>query len=184
MTAKKIFFVTGRDEKVQEAEAILQMDVEQIRLHVPEIQSLDVVKVVREKAKAAARLSGCTVVVDDTGLYIEALNGLPGALSSHFLDSLHNSGVLRILRGEKNRRAAVRTAVGLCAPGEEPVVFVGETRGSIALEERGTRNFGFDPVFIPDGSHKTYAEMTLADKNKISHRKGAFEKLKHYLSKS
>jgi XTP/dITP diphosphohydrolase len=181
---EKLFFVTGRDEKVREAEAILQTDVEQIKLDVPEIQSTDVVEVVREKAKAAARLSGRTVVVDDTGIHIDALNGFPGALSKPFLDSLHNKGILRVLRDEKDRRAVVRTAVGLCSPGSEPLVFVGEVEGSIALEERGTGNFGFDPIFVPKGSQKTYAEMTLREKNEISHRRRALDKLKHHLSLS
>lgn len=180
----KLFFVTGRDEKVREAEAILGMDVEQIRLDVPEIQSTDVVEVVKEKAKAAARLSGRTVVVDDTGVYIDALNGFPGALSRPFLDTLHNRGILDILRDEKDRRTVVRTAVGLCSPGGEPLVFVGEVEGEIATEERGTGNFGFDPIFIPAGQKKTYAEMTLREKNEISHRRRAFDKLKHHLSLS
>ena len=179
---EKLFFVTGRDHKVREAEAILDMDVEQVKLDVPEIQSTDVVEVVKEKAKAAARLSGRTVVVDDTGVYIDALNGFPGALSRPFLDTLHNKGILNILRDEKNRKTLVRTAVGLCSPGSEPLVFVGEVRGSIALEERGTGGFGFDPIFVPDGSQKTYAEMTLAEKNEISHRRKAFDKLKEHLS--
>ena len=182
MKINKLTFVTRSKHKIKEARAIVDgIEIEQLVLDVPEIQSIDVEEVVREKAKTAAKMADRAVVVEDTGLYIEAFNGFPGALIKHVIDSIGNKGILKLLDGESNRAATAKVALAFCEPNSEPIVFVGETKGHIATEERGDSGFGFDPIFIPDGCMQTYAEMGPENKNKISHRKKALEKLKAYL---
>lgn len=183
MKEKELIFVTRNKKKVKEARDIFKdIKIEQLALDVPEIQSMNIEDVAREKAKSAADIVGKAVIVEDTGLHLSAFDGFPGALVRYVVDYMGNNNILRILDGEENRAAVAKTVIALCEPGSEPIIFVGEKRGDIASAARGAR-FGFDPIFIPDGYDQTYAEMTIDLKNRISHRKIAFEKLREYLLK-
>lgn len=122
---------------------------------------------------------------DDTGLEIKALNGEPGVFSARYAGDQCNfedniNKVLRKLRGIKDRKARFRTVVSIVEKGHI-VNFEGTINGEIINEKRGINGFGYDPIFKPDGYKQTFAEMTLDEKNKISHRAKAIEKLTNYL---
>lgn len=126
------------------------------------------------------------VFADDTGLEVDALGGEPGVHSARFAGEDKNSGaniekLLFLLGNEKNRRARFRTVIALILNGRE-YLFEGIVEGKIINEKRGREGFGYDPVFIPEGKEKTFAEMPLSEKNLISHRARAFEKLREFLA--
>jgi len=171
------FFATKNENKLREVNEILGRTLEHVSVELFEPQSVDVEEVVREKAKDAFRKTGTVVLVEDTGLAFAAWNGLPGALIKWFLEAVGNEGILKMLVGETNRKAVAKTAVGFF-DGTQSRVFVGEISGTIPEAVRGTSNFGWDPIFIPDGYQKSFAEMTPAEKNAISMRKLALERMK------
>jgi XTP/dITP diphosphohydrolase len=137
------------------------------------------------KARYVHNATGKDVFADDTGLEISALNGLPGVHSARFAgenkDSLANiEKVLSLLGEAVNRRARFRTVIALILENKE-YIFEGIVTGTIINEKRGNGGFGYDPVFIPEGKNLTFAEMEPAEKNRISHRARAFEKLREFL---
>jgi XTP/dITP diphosphohydrolase len=122
---------------------------------------------------------------DDTGLEVESLNGEPGVYSARYAGEQRNSNdnidlLLQKLEGRTNRKARFRTIVTLVEV-SGVITFEGIVKGEIIRERRGSSGFGYDPVFLPDGSGKTLAEMTLEEKNEISHRGVAIRKLADYL---
>jgi XTP/dITP diphosphohydrolase len=137
------------------------------------------------KARYIYNLTGMNVFADDTGLEIEALDGLPGVHSARFAGENKDSSaniekVLSLLRQKENRKARFRTVIALIFEKKE-FLFQGTVEGTIISEKRGSAGFGYDPVFIPEGKTLTFAEMGLAEKNTISHRARAFEKLTEFL---
>lgn len=137
------------------------------------------------KARYVHRLTGRNVFADDTGLETEALNGMPGVHSARFAgenkDSTANIEKLQLmLREKENRKARFRTVIALIFNDRE-YLFEGVVNGVIITEKRGNEGFGYDPVFVPEGREKTFAEMNLAEKNTLSHRARAFEKLREFL---
>jgi XTP/dITP diphosphohydrolase len=140
------------------------------------------------KAKYIHHATGMNVFADDTGLEIEELNGRPGVHSARFAGvhkdfSANTEKVLKLMKGKKNRKAKFRTVIALIVNGSENL-FEGIISGTILNEKRGTGGFGYDPIFVPSGEKMTFAEMSLHEKNKISHRALAFEKLKLFLSQN
>lgn len=119
--------------------------------------------------------------IDDSGLFIEELKGFPGVYSSYVKRTLDNEGILRLMDSRINRKAEFKTCIAYYDGHLN--LFTGVTRGSIAKEMKGKRGFGFDPIFIPEGRKKTYAEMTLEEKNSISHRSKATLQFLNYLKK-
>lgn len=118
-----------------------------------------------------------TVMKDDSGLFIASLNGFPGVYSAYVLRTLGCGGILRLMEGMSDRRAYFRTAIGLFRPGYGTFVYRGEVHGAIAHESSGRSGFGFDPIFVPEGMDRTFAEMTLEEKNSMSHRTRALDPL-------
>ena len=176
----RLLFVTSNAGKVREVEAILGSPVEQLDLDVPEIQALDVEVVVREKARAAFAHAGRPVLVEDTGLYLDALRGLPGALVRWFLATIGPEGICNLIPPGADRGAHARTAVALC-DGETVEVLTGEVPGVIVSRPRGEGGFGWDPIFQPAGATRTFAEMDQAEKNAFSMRRRALERLRERL---
>ena len=171
------FFATKNENKFREVNEILGRNLEQISIELFEPQGVKVEEVVREKAEDAFHKTGKFVLVEDTSLEFVAWNGLPGALIKWFLDTVGNEGILKMIAGEMNRKAVAKTAVGFF-DGTQSRVFVGEISGTISEKIRGTSGFGWDPIFVPDGYEKSFAEMTSAEKNAISMRKLALERMK------
>ncbi|MDY3947006.1 MAG: RdgB/HAM1 family non-canonical purine NTP pyrophosphatase [Ezakiella sp.] len=125
------------------------------------------------------------VIADDSGLFVDALNGAPGVHSARYAgdehdDDKNNELLIKNLAG-KPREASFISSI--CFIDKEPLYFRGEIRGKILEIPRGSGGFGYDPYFLPDGCVKTFAEMNSEEKNKISHRKRALEKLKNFLEK-
>ena len=138
-----------------------------------------------QKARYVHDKYGYDCFADDSGLEAEALHGRPGVYSARYAGPGGNSSanvakLLTELNQEENRKARFRTVIALMA-GEETSYFEGEIKGEITLRERGTNGFGYDPVFVPEGFHVTFAEMAPELKNKISHRAIAVSKLSEYL---
>ncbi|HVZ67192.1 MAG TPA: RdgB/HAM1 family non-canonical purine NTP pyrophosphatase [Patescibacteria group bacterium] len=176
----KIYLATTNKGKLKELQAIIDVPIEPIELDIDEVQSMDLSYVALKKVEEAFKVVKKPVIVDDVGFYIEALNGFPGPFVKYFLDSLTNEGVLRLMENEKNRKVKVAAAIGY-HDGKNAHVFIGEFIGQIVSKIRGDKGFGFDPIIIPDGYDKTFAEMDEELKNKISHRGKALEKLKNFL---
>jgi XTP/dITP diphosphohydrolase len=180
---ERLIFVTSNAGKVREVEAILGSPVEQLDLDIPEIQSLAVEDVVRQKALTAFAEVGRPVMVEDTGLYLEALGGLPGALVRWFLATIGPQGICDLLPPNFARRAVARTAVA-CCDGERVDLCIGETRGLIVPAPAGEGGFGWDPIFQPEGAPGTFAQMDQAEKNRYSMRRQALEQLRDRLQGS
>lgn len=174
------FFATTNKNKLREVNEILGEELESIEVELIEPQALDVEDVVKEKAKDAFAKTGKPVLVEDTGVYFSAWNGLPGALIKWFLSTVGNQGILKMLSTETNRQAIAKTAVGFY-DGKNIHIFTGEVKGIIPSELRGENNFGWDPIFIPNGYEKSFAEMAPEEKNQISMRYLALSKLKEDL---
>ncbi|UCD11728.1 MAG: RdgB/HAM1 family non-canonical purine NTP pyrophosphatase [Nitrospinaceae bacterium] len=171
-------FVTGNANKVREAREILGIDLEQATLEgAYEIQTADLVELVRHKAEQAYHALRTPVLVEDSGLVFSAWNGLPGALVKWFESSVGCAGMLKMLEGFQDRGAFAQCCVAV-HDGREIVLARGEVRGAIARGLRGSGGFGWDVLFIPDGHDRTYAEMSVAEKNAISHRMRAFAALR------
>lgn len=183
MGSQRAVFVTSNANKRREAAAILGVELESAPLDLPEIQSLDIAEVAAEKARAARAALGnpdVPILVEDSGLVLEAWNGLPGALTKWFIKSVGHEGILRMLPRDEDRRARAVCVVAVAPPAGEVRVFRGEVPGNLADAPRGESGFGWDPIFVPEGSSLTYAEMGDA-KNADSHRARAFRAVGEWL---
>ena len=175
--------MTGNHNKAREAAEILGVELRSIALDLPELQDLDVAQVATVKAAAAREALGAPdfpILVEDSGLAVEAWNGLPGALTKWFLASVGNEGILRMLSGEENRSARAVCAVAIAFGDGSTRVFLGEVGGMIAPEPRGSGGFGWDPIFVPEGYAETYAELG-PRKHEDSHRARALRAVREAL---
>lgn len=173
-----IKFVTGNINKVREAGEILGVSLQQVDIpELYELQTHDPEAIVRHKLMQAHEIVKEPVLVEDSGLIFSAWNGLPGALVKWFESTVGCEGMLKMLEPFENKAATALCYVGF-HDGQNIKIAKGEVRGRVADSLRGTRGFGWDVLFIPDGHERTYAEMPPAEKNAISHRKRAFTALK------
>ena len=172
----KLTLVTGNEGKVREFSRLLGIQLAQRKLNLTEIQAIDVAEVARGKAAEAYSQLGSPVLVDDTGIIVGAWNGLPGALTSWFLDTVGCDGILRMMSGFKDRSATVVTALGV-AYNDKVEVYTASVSGDLSDTPRGAEGFGYDPIFIPRTGTKTYAEMTEEEKDENSMRKLAADAL-------
>ena len=170
-------FVTTSDEKNRELSAILGFELEKINVDLIEPQGISVEEVSKVKAEEAFSKAGKPALVEDTGLSIDALGGLPGALIKWFMKSMGTAGILDLLSHKENRKAQAITALSY-HDGYSVKTFTGTVDGTISYEERGENGFGWDTIFIPDGYTQTFAEMLPEEKNKISQRALAAEALR------
>lgn len=139
------------------------------------------------KANYVTEKYGYACFADDTGLEVEALNGEPGVFSARYAGEQKNAydnmnKLLSNLANKENKKAQFKTVICLNLNGNQHV-FEGIIKGEIINEKRGSKGFGYDPIFIPNGYDKTFAEMSIGEKSKISHRGLAVEKLVHFLNK-
>ena len=177
-----IIFATQSANKLEEAERILGTSIENYDIDLPEIQAVDVEDVVIYKAKYAYAVIKKPVMVEDTGLFIDALNGLPGALIKWFVERMGVDGICRMMRSFDDRSAVARTIIATYDGSHAPRVFRGEISGQIANRPRGSQGFGWDAVFIPKGASRTFAEMEPEEKDAFSMRRLALEKMKATLT--
>ena len=142
----------------------------------PEIQENDLREIARYSVLYAYKVLREPVLVEDAGLFIKALNGFPGPYSSYVYKTIGVEGILKLMEGVVRRDARFESALAFYSPLTELKIFTGAVEGRISEEPRGREGFGFDPIFIPDGSVKTFAEMSLEEKNRLSHRARAARK--------
>lgn len=188
MTLPRLVCASANPGKVAEIEVLLAGVVELIPrpADVPEVveDAGTLVGNARLKAQAICAATGLPSVADDTGLEVAALGGEPGVETAYFAgpnatDADNRAKLLRELERASDRSATFRTVAFVAYPDGSELIIDGVCPGTIAVEERGERGFGFDPVFIPDeGDGRTFAEMTLAEKHAVSHRGRAFKNLR------
>ncbi|MBQ4031709.1 MAG: non-canonical purine NTP pyrophosphatase [Bacilli bacterium] len=155
---QKITLVTGNWAKLLNTKNKLKpygIDVDNIKMETVEIQADTAEEVAAYSAKYAADLLKKDVLKIDSGLYVDCLNGFPGPYTHYCEDTIGNKCLLKMMKGEKNRKAELREALAYCKPGEEPVIFSSTTKGTIALRESGKFGWSWDFVFIPDGKDVT-----------------------------
>lgn len=191
--SRKLVFATNNAHKLEEIRAILGEKVEILSLqdigcHADIPETADTLEGnAALKAEFIYQNYGMDCFADDTGLEVEALGGAPGIYSARYAggeghDSEANmQKLLHELNGQANRNAQFRTAICLIEGGEERL-FEGVVKGTIVEEKHGNSGFGYDPVFLPEGHSQTFAEMGNDEKNKISHRARAVQKLVDYLN--
>jgi len=176
--------------KIKEAKEILShygMSVEQFNGKGTEIQADTNGEVAAYASRGAAFSAGEPVLVEDAGLYVRSLRGFPGPYSAYVFKTIGVAGIISLI-GEgraKGRAARFESSVAYCEPGGEPRLFDGSVAGTISSEPRGDRGFGFDPIFVPTGSARTFGELTLREKCAVSHRAAAMRKFAEwYLSRA
>jgi len=164
----------GKFREVRDLLAAYGVRVRWSRRVLPEPQAETLEEVVAAKLSAVRDLRG-NVLVEDSGLFISSLHGFPGVYSAHFLKTWRFGPILELLE-HRGRRACFRTVAGLRRGGRRRM-FVGEVWGTIARRPAGRNGFGYDPIFVPDGWDRTFAEARLSEKNTVSHRARAFRKV-------
>jgi len=175
----KLSIVTENRGKGLEALKILEssgVEAEILTMKKQEIQSDSLEEIALYSARIAYLNIKKPLVVDDSGLFIDSLKGFPGPYSSYVYKKIGVQGILKLMERIEDRRACFKTALAAIIPPLEKV-YVGETCGVIADKPRGDMGFGFDPIFIPEGSTRTYAEMSIEEKNRYSHRSKAYQLL-------
>lgn len=175
----ELYFITGNKNKFSEANSVI-LYLKQLDINLPEIQDIDARKIIHSKLIEALNHRKSDLVVEDTSLYMNCLNGLPGPLIKWFLETIGNQGLYNIAKSLGNTSATAKTIIGYAKSPEEIYFFEGAIEGEI-VQPRGNTNFGWDPIFKPKNFDQTFAEMSQQEKNKISMRKIAFSRLRKFL---
>jgi inosine triphosphate pyrophosphatase len=175
-----ITFLTGSTDKFVEAQSVFGDDIAQLDIDLVEVQHIDPEVVISSKLSDAQKHASGTFIVEDTSLSLDCLGGLPGTLIKWFMKTIGNPGLVNLVEKLGNPSATARVIVGYSRDGAEPLFFEGSIQGTI-VTPRGDNGFGWDPIFQPVGYDKTFAEMSAEEKNNISMRKIALQKLKDYL---
>lgn len=174
-----IYFITGNKGKFEEAKTMIP-ELEQLDIDLPEIQELDSRKIIEAKLKAASEHHDGEFIVEDTSLSLDCLSGLPGPMIKWFEKAIGNVGIAELANKYTNCAATAKVVLGY-KKDSEIKYFEGSLEGEI-VEPRGDKDFGWGPIFQPYGHKKTFGEMDRAEKNSLSMRKIAFQKLSDYLN--
>ena len=190
---KDILFFSHNQKKITEVKQIFKDD----RIKVCDLNSFEKIKEPREtedtfaanakiKSKYGQKLFDIPCFADDSGFCVEALKNNPGVKSKRFLEKFSNNKkafdyIISNVIKKKNNKAFFVTAICLTLKDNHHIVFLGKINGTVSLKPKGTNGFGYDPIFVPENHTKTFAEMSLEEKNIISHRKIAITKLKSFL---
>ncbi|MBI4226124.1 non-canonical purine NTP pyrophosphatase [Candidatus Roizmanbacteria bacterium] len=176
----RLYFITANTGKFAEVKKIIP-HIQQKDIDLPEIQEINPKKIITHKLEEALKHVDGECLVEDTSLYFNSLNGLPGPLIKWFLKALGLKGLYNLSTFSKDKTAVAKTILGYAKNQNQITFFEGEIKGSI-VNPKGNNGFGWDPIFKPNGSDKTFAEMTLEEKMKFGMRRIAAEKLKKYLN--
>ncbi|AAK40756.1 XTP/dITP diphosphatase [Saccharolobus solfataricus] len=179
----KIGVLTNNENKFIELKEIAKnfnIELEHLRGEKIEIQSDDLEEISRTAANLAYLIFRRPLIVDDSGLFVQALQNFPGPYTNFVKNTIGLKGILKLLEGIKDRSAYFMTALTF-TDGKIIKTFIGIVKGAISEEIRGNLGFGFDPIFIPEGEKRTFAEMSLEEKNRYSHRARAFAKFAEFL---
>jgi non-canonical purine NTP pyrophosphatase (RdgB/HAM1 family) len=180
-----IYFITGNKNKFNEIKNIVSDNnifIKQLDIDLPEIQDIDAHNVIKAKLIEALKHKKGSFIIEDTSLYLDCLNGLPGPLIKFFLNTIGNEGLFNLTKKLKNNKALAKTIIGYTKNKKEINFFEGVIEGEI-VSPRGNFGFGWDKIFKPKGFNKTFSQMEEKEKSKISMRKIAAEKLKNFLKK-
>ena len=181
----KITLVTGNMKKLISARQFLEphgIEVDNVKMDTTEIQSDSIEEIAAFSAKEASEKLKCTVLKNDTGFFIEEFGNFPGAYTHQIMDTIGTDGILKLMRGVKNRKAYYREAFAYCEYGGEPVVFTAITKGRIATRKSGKYGLKIDPIFIPDGYDKTMAHYNDSKRFSTWNTK-VFDEIANYILK-
>ena len=179
---RKITLITSNQNKIREFKLVLEpeISVEALRLEYPEIRSDDTKEIVEVASKQLSEIIKGPVVVEDSGLFIEALKGFPGTCTKYVFERIGNKGFLTLMKGIRKRKCYYKSAVACCEPNKRPVSFLGAEEGTISKRIAGKEGWGQDPIFIPKGKKKTYGQTR--SRNDVNlFRKKALVKLKNFI---
>jgi len=182
---KTIYFVTGNQGKVLEVKNKLSgfnIDIVQKNIGYPEIQADSLEEVAEYGINHLKNKLNHPFILEDAGLFIDSLDGFPGVYSAYVYYRIGCEGILKLLENKKDRKAYFKSVYAFYNKGEKEF-FIGKCDGLINREITGDKGFGYDPIFIPDGKNITFAQMDIKEKNKISHRGKALDKLTEFFKK-
>lgn len=157
---KTITYVTGNIAKIESAKNALTplgFEIDNVKMETPEIQANDVEEVSKYSAKWASEKLNKPVLKNDSGLFVNGLKGFPGVYTRYAEETIDVDGLLKLMEGLEDRTACFKESIAYCEPGEEPVVFVGLTKGRIDTKKSGTNGWSWDYVFIPEGEEEPLA---------------------------
>jgi XTP/dITP diphosphohydrolase len=190
----KLVFCTHNENKVKEIARLTSPDFEWLALNdigylqeIPEpFQTLE--ENARTKAETVFRASGLPCFSEDSGLFTDTLNGEPGVHSARYAGANANASnnmalLLERMKGKTNRKATFKTVIAFFTA-EQCLYFTGECSGTLLENPTGTEGFGYDPLFVPDGDTRTFAQMSLDEKNNFSHRRKAMDGFLNYINKN
>ena len=180
----KMYFITSNSNKFIEAKKIFSnWNLEQCNIALFEIMDESLEKIVMHSIKGITEQFSSPIFIEDSGLFIETLNGFPGCISGYVHRTLGTDNILKLLRDKRNRKAYFESVVALKIPDMDPITYKGITYGRITLKKKGNLGFDYDPIFQPSGTKLTFGEMTIEEKNKFSHRGKSLNKTMKYLLK-
>ena len=174
-----LYFITSNVNKFREVSSILP-GIEQLDAELPEIQSIEPREIIEAKLKEALHHRKGEFIVEDTSLYLECINKLPGPFIKFFLQSIGPKGIFEIAEKFGNFKARAVSHLGYARSEDEIYFFEGEVLGEVVQPR--TSDFGWNSIFKPDGYEQTFSQMSLEEKMKINHRSRAVKKLKEFLS--
>ena len=182
----RIMFVTSNEGKYNEVKVALEKrghELVWMKFPYPEVQTAVLDEVVAEGLGWLRPRLGedRSFMIEDSGLFVTALHGFPGVFSAYAFKTIGNAGILKLMEGVGQREARFESRIGLWSPGKGDRTFAGKCTGIIAPRSRGSSGFGYDPIFIPEGETRTFAEMTGQQKNALSHRGRAVDELLKFI---
>lgn len=176
LRGKMVFLATGNFNKFNEARIILKdfgFASAMLNIKTIEIQNDNLAEIAKRSVIDAFSKCRLPLIAEDAGLFVHALKGFPGPYAAYVYKTISNPGILRLMEKVENRKATFRSVIAYYDGKDEPLCFEGETHGEIADKEmwgNSKNGFGFDPIFVPEGEKKTFAEMPIMEKNQLSHR--------------
>lgn len=175
-------FVTSNLGKVKEFKQILEPEIKvnHIEISYPELRSDNPEEIAKMSAEMLANEVKKAVVVEDSGLFINALNDFPGTCSAYIHKRIGLKGIIKLMKDIKERECTYKSAVAFCEPNKKAISFLGEEKGKVSEKIKGSFGFGHDPIFIPEGKDKTYGEIKNCEEIK-KFRRMAVLKLRKYL---
>lgn len=182
----EINLITHNRFKVKEFRLILEPEIKvnHIDFDYPELRSDVPTEIVSVAAKTLAEKLEKPVVVEDSGFFIKSLGDFPGTCTAYIHKRIGNGGIIKLMKGIKDRKCFYRSAIGYCHPGKDPISVLGEEEGKVAVKIAGKNGWGQDPIFIPKGKSNTYAQLRKPDHSDINlFRKRAIKKFKTLLLK-
>ena len=187
MSKQKIYFITGNDHKFTEVSDLFKKNLPnyellQLKEDLLNIQAWTLELVAEFKVKNVRAVPDAPDFIEDAGFFFEDLKEFPGVYSAYVFKSIGYNGILKVMKGNPNRKSCFKSVIAFVDINKEIKTFVGQVDGTVSEEARGSEGFGFDPIFVPNEiPGKTFSEIPLEQKNKISHRSRSLKKFMEYL---